>query len=49
MFVFFTIDWVTTLSNGVFKNSYLVQNYAQWPDEDNVGKYSGVTCNTVYE
>ena len=49
LFVFFTIDWTNTLTDGNFENLYLIQNYAQWPDEENTGKYSGVTCNTVYE
>ena len=25
-----------------------VQNYLQWPDEENPGMYLGMTCNAIY-
>ena len=39
-------DWHTggiNLADGSW-----VQNYLQWPDEDNPGMYVGMTCNVKY-
>ena len=48
MYIFFTIDWVNSISSSSFKTGNLIQNYAQWVDDEETGTYSGVSCNTVF-
>ena len=49
LYIIFTIDWANALSSGSFKSGHLIQNYAQWVDDEATGTYSGVTCNTVFD
>ena len=43
------IQWKTSSTDGSeFALYSWIQNYAQWEDEANPGKYSSVTCNVGY-
>lgn len=48
MYIIFTIDWSNSISGSSFKTGNLIQNYAQWVDDEETGTYSGVSCNTVF-
>jgi len=42
------VRWTTSCKDCWFSQGALVQNYAEWPDEENVGMFGGMTCSTVW-
>ena len=48
VYLWFYISWINVINLINFQDGYLVQNYAQWIDNEETGMYGGMTCNTIY-
>lgn len=46
--IFLWFNWDNKITGNNFGAGNLIQNYAQWPDSRNPGKYEGFTCNVEY-
>jgi len=42
------VEWTTKCNDCTFAQGAVVQNWVEWPDEKNTGKFGGMTCSAVW-
>merc|ERR1712100_463621 len=43
------VEWSTKCNDCTFAQAALIQNWAEWPDPDNTGKFMGMMCSAVWD